>query len=183
MNILPMFFPNMENIEKNILAVVIIILSINILMKIAFKLDTKIDRYLILGLYLLVLVMGLLRPDQQNFFETGLIALNPFGFISDIKMNESSILTMVVNLVIFIPMYFLLTHANIFRNFFLRFLSFELFVFVIEYLQFELGVGVFDLSDIFLYNLGFFVGYFISLPFLNILKKSSYNQKLKGDMY
>ncbi len=70
-DILPMFFANMESTNKNVLAVLIIIFTIYVLLNIVFKLDNKIDRYLILGLYLLVLVIGLLRPDQQYFGETG----------------------------------------------------------------------------------------------------------------
>ncbi len=90
-------------------------------MKIAFKLDTKIDRYSILALYLLVLVMGFLRLDQQIFSDIGSIALNPFGFVSDIKADETSILIMIINLVIFTPMYFLINHANVFNSFLPRF--------------------------------------------------------------
>lgn len=54
-------------------------------------------------------------------------------------------------------MYFLLAYAN-------------LFIFIIEYLQALLKTGIFDLSDIFLHNIGFFVGYIISLLFLKLLK-------------
>lgn len=97
MDILPMFFANMENIEKNILAIIIITLTVYVLLSIIFK----IDRYLILVLYLLVLVLGLLRPDQQYFGEIGLYAWNPFGFISDIKGDTLSLIVMFINLLIF----------------------------------------------------------------------------------
>ena len=163
----------MENIEKIILAMLIVIFTIYILLKIVFKLDNKIDSYTILGLYLLVLILGLLRPDQEHYYATGLIELDPFGFISDIKTNESSIFVMLNNLIIFIPMYFLLSYANVFNSFLRRFIVFEAFAFLIEYLQFQLGVGLFDLSDIFLYNVGFFVGVVVALPFLKALKKRS----------
>lgn len=182
MDILPMFFANMENIEKNILAILIITLTVYVLLSIIFKLDTKIDRYLILVLYLLVLVLGLLRPDQQYFGAVGLYAWNPFGFISDIKGDTLSLIVMIINLLIFLPMYFLLAYTNILKTFMTRLIAFEVFAFLIEYLQAQLKVGIFDLSDIFLYNVGFFIGYVISLPVLKVLGKRFENQKMKGDM-
>ncbi len=180
-NLLPMFFSNMENIEKNILAVLLIIFSTYLLINIALNLDNKLERYSILGIYLLILILGLLRPDNQISFKSGLINLNPLDFITDIKTDESSLPILIINLIIFVPMYFLLAKANIFNKFINRFLLFELFAFLIEYLQFQLKVGIFDLSDIFLYNIGFFAGYIIFLPFLKILKKKSYNKTVKGD--
>jgi glycopeptide antibiotics resistance protein len=126
--------------------------------------------------------MGLLRPDGRSVYNDEMIALNPFGFISDIKLNESSLSVLIINLIIFIPMYFLQTKTNIFKTFIKKLLSFEVFGFLIEFLQFLLNVGVFDLSDIFLYNIGFFVGYLISQPLLILLKTNKNNQGLKGDL-
>lgn len=174
-NLLPRYFANMESIDKNILAIIIIILSIYTLLKIATNLDTKVDRYLLLLLYFLVLVMGLLRPDQQYFGETGLYAWNPFGFISDINGNSASTAVMVINLIIFLPMYFLLAYTKIFNTFTLRLITFEVFAFLIEFLQAQFKVGAFDLADIFLYNVGFFVGCVIALPILKLLKRHLYN--------
>ncbi|MBM7542706.1 hypothetical protein JOE23_002982 [Amphibacillus cookii] len=107
-DILPMFFANMESANKNVLAVFIVICTIYVLLNIVFKLDNKIDRYLILGLYLLVLVIGLLRPDHQYFGETGGYSWNPFGFIFDIQGDTASLIVMIVNIIIFLPFYFLL---------------------------------------------------------------------------
>ena len=71
--------PNMENIEKIILAMLIVIFTIYILLKIVFKLDNKIDSYTILGLYLLVLILGLLRIRSRtllrNWFDKNWIHL------------------------------------------------------------------------------------------------------------
>lgn len=180
MNILPMFFSNMENIEKNILAILIIIFTIYILIAIAFNLDTKIERYVILFLYLIVLLLGLLRPDQSNFGETGIYSWNPFGFIFDVQNDDLSLIIMFINILIFVPMYFLLAYANIFKNFLTRLIIFEIFIFLIEYLQALLKIGIFDLSDVFLYNIGFFIGYIISLPFLKVLKNRL--NKNRGDV-
>lgn len=169
-NILPMFFSNMENIEKNILAILIIIFTVYILIAIVFNLDTKVERYVILILYLIVLLLGLLRPDQSNFGETGIYSWNPIGFIFDVQNDDLSLIIMFINILIFVPMYFLLAYANVFKNFLSRLIIFEIFIFLIEYLQVLLKIGIFDLSDIFLYNIGFCIGYIISLPFLKILK-------------
>ncbi|WP_246234773.1 VanZ family protein [Bacillus aquiflavi] len=173
MDILPRFFANMENIEKNILALTIVILTVYTLLKIVLNRDTGIDRYLLLSLYIIVLSLGLLRPDQQHFGETGLYNWNPIGFLSDIKGDTGSLIVMVINLIILMPMYFLLTYTNVFKTFITRLIAFEVFAFLIEFLQAQLNVGVFDLADIFLYNIGFFVGYFISLPFLKLLNRRS----------
>ena len=170
MDKLPLFFPNMENIEKNILALLILIVTIYILLKIVFLIDTKKDRYILLLLYLFILVLGLLRPDKK-YGEMGSLALNPFGFISDIEANQTSILTLAINLVIFAPMYFLLTYTSILNKSFFKILFFESFSILLEVLQFKLNVGTFDLSDILVYNISFFTGYFISLPVLNLLRK------------
>lgn len=171
MDLLPRFFANMENIEKNILAIIIIVLSIYTLIKIVLGFDTRVDRYLLLSLYILVLLLGLLRPDQQHFGETGLYSWNPVGFLSDIKGDTGSLIVMIINLIIFMPMYFLLAHTNILKTFITRLIAFEIFSFLIEFLQAQLKVGAFDLADIVLYNVGFFVGYFISLPILKLLKR------------
>lgn len=180
MDMLPMFFANMENIEKNILAALIVIFTIYIVLKIIFSLDNKADKYLILGLYVLVLMLGLLRPDQQNFGNTGSVSWNPFSFIFDIRNDSLSTLILVINLIVFLPMYFLLSYANVLKTFVMKLVVFELVVFLVEYLQYQLKVGIFDLSDILLYNISFFIGYIISLPFLNIIEKKLYKKKEEG---
>ena len=58
-----------------------------------------------------------------------------------------------------------------------RLIGFEVFAFLIEFIQVQLKVGAFDLADIVLYNIGFFVGYFISLPILKLLKRQSLKSK------
>ncbi|MCM3317719.1 VanZ family protein [Rummeliibacillus stabekisii] len=176
MNILPMFFANMENTEKNILAIFIITFTVYVLLSIIFNLDTKTDRYTLLALYLLVLVLGLLRPDQQYSAKIGLYAWNPFGFISDIQSDNFSLIVMVINLLIFLPMYFLLAYTNILKTFMKRLIAFEVFAILIEYLQAQLKVGIFDLADIFLYNVSFLIGYILCLPVLKILRKRFRNK-------
>ncbi|WP_179123840.1 VanZ family protein [Paraliobacillus ryukyuensis] len=97
---------------------------------------------------------------------------NLFRIIDDIRGDTASLIVMIINIIIFLPFYFLLAHSNIFERFLPRFLIFVAFSFSIEYLQVQFKVGIFDLADILLYNVGFFVGYIISLPVLHILKNN-----------
>ncbi len=85
---------------------------------------------------------------------------------------------MVINLIIFMPMYFLLAHTNLLKTFATRLIAFEVVAFLFEYLQAQFKVGAFDLSDIFLYNVGFFLGYFIALLILNLIKKRALKRQL-----
>lgn len=62
-NILPVYFGNMESLNKNILAFFIMLLAIYILLKMVFNFQSKWDGYLLLFLYFFVVVLGLLRPD------------------------------------------------------------------------------------------------------------------------
>ncbi|GEK30448.1 hypothetical protein KZO01_07570 [Kurthia zopfii] len=170
-NILPMFFANMENIEKNILAILIIIFAHYSLLTIIFNVDQKIERILLFVLYLVVLIFGLLRPDQQNFGETGSFAWNPLGFVADIQNDNLSLIIMFINIAILIPMYFLLSYATRLKSFLSKLIVFELFIVAIELLQAKLLLGIFDLSDLLLYNIGFFLGAIIAAPFLLVLRK------------
>ena len=172
-NMLPRYFNNMESIEKNMLAYLIIVISIYILMKIVFRIDQKVDRYVLVGVYFLVLLLGLLRPDVNYKVDT-FVSWNPLGFLSAIRVNEASFYVMIINLIIFMPMYFLLSYSNIFNSFNKRLIFFELFIFIIEFLQFKLHIGVFDLSDIFLYNIGILLS-FIFMKFLNLRNNKKEN--------
>jgi VanZ like family len=172
-DILPRFFGNMENIEKNILAALIIVVTTYILLLIVCGLDNAIERYVLVGCYVLVLILGLLRPDQQNAFAHGDFSLNPFGFISDIANDEASLYVMIINVLIFVPAYFLLSQKGMMKRFWSKLAVFAGFAILMEVLQHLLDKGLFDLSDIFLYTVGFFAGYVISLPVLKIVNKSS----------
>jgi len=170
-NILPMFFANMENIEKNILAILIIIFAYYSLFTIIFNVDQKFEQILLLVLYIVVLIFGLLRPDQQNFGETGSFAWNPLGFVADIQNDNLSLLIMFINIAILIPMYFLLSYATKLKSILSKLIVFEIFIVAIELLQAKLHLGIFDLSDLLLYNIGFFIGAIIAAPFLIVLRK------------
>lgn len=166
-----MFFANMENIEKNILAILIIIFAYYSLFTIIFNVDQKFEQILLLVLYIVVLIFGLLRPDQQNFGETGSFAWNPLGFVADIQNDTLSLLIMFINIAILIPMYFLLSYATRLKSILSKLIVFEIFIVAIELLQAKLHLGIFDLSDLLLYNIGFFIGAIIAAPFLIVLRK------------
>ncbi|MGE7772609.1 VanZ family protein [Viridibacillus arvi] len=166
---LPRFFPNLDGLQKNGLALLIVIFTFYVLIKIVFRIDREFDQYLLFGMYLFVLFVGLVRIDRE-FSVDSTIELNPFGFISDITVNPMSIQVLVVNLFIFLPMYFILTHANIFKSFLSKFLFFEAFAIIVEVLQYVLRVGIFDVADILLYNISYFAGCFIYIYFYKIFK-------------
>lgn len=147
----------MESLNKNILAFFIMLLAIYILLKTVFNFQSKWDGYLLLFLYFFVLVLGLLRPDGAIYVET-MINFNLMSFINDLQMNQISWLIFFINMIIFIPLYFLLTFIPIWNNFIKRWIVFEIIIIIFEALQVFLHVGVFDLADLILYNIGFFIG-------------------------
>lgn len=102
----------MESLNKNILVFFIMLLAIYILLKTVFNFQSKRDEYLLLFLYFFVLVLGLLRPDGAIYVET-MINFNLMSFINDLQMNQISWLIFFINMIIFIPLYFLLTFIPI----------------------------------------------------------------------
>lgn len=167
-NILPVYFGNMESLDKNILAFFIMLLAIYILLKMVFNFQSKWDGYLLLFLYVFVLVLGLLRPDGAIYVET-MINFNLMSFINDLQMNQISWLIFFINMIIFMPLYFLLAFIPIWNNFIKRWIVFEIIIIIFEALQVFLHVGVFDLADLFLYNIGFFIGAGIVVFFQKML--------------
>ncbi|WP_228475049.1 VanZ family protein [Listeria welshimeri] len=167
-NILPVYFGNMESLNKNILAFFIMLLAIYILLKMVFNFQSKWDGYLLLFLYFFVLVLGLLRPDGAIYVET-MINFNLMSFINDLQMNQISWLKFFINMIIFMPLYFLLTFIPIWNNFIKRWIVFEIIIIIFEALQVFLHVGVFDLADLILYNIGFFIGAGIVIFFQKML--------------
>ncbi|WP_228471883.1 VanZ family protein [Listeria welshimeri] len=167
-NILPVYFGNMESLNKNILAFFIMLLAIYILLKMVFNFQSKWDGYLLLFLYFFVLVLGLLRSDGAIYVET-MINFNLMSFINDLQMNQISWLILFINMIIFMPLYFLLTFIPIWNNFIKRWIVFEIIIIIFEALQVFLHVGVFDLADLILYNIGFFIGAGIVIFFQKML--------------
>ncbi|WP_228474447.1 VanZ family protein [Listeria welshimeri] len=167
-NILPVYFGNMESLNKNILAFFIMLLAIYILLKMVFNFQSKWDGYLLLFLYFFVVVLGLLRQDGAIYVET-MINFNLMSFINDLQMNQISWLIFFINMIIFMPLYFLLTFIPIWNNFIKRWIVFEIIIIIFEALQVFLHVGVFDLADLILYNIGFFIGAGIVVFFQKML--------------
>ncbi|MBC6141346.1 hypothetical protein HB796_12290 [Listeria welshimeri] len=158
----------MESLNKNILVFFIMLLAIYILLKTVFNFQSKWDGYLLLFLYFFVLVLGLLRPDGAIYVET-MINFNLMSFINDLQMNQISWLIFFINMIIFMPLYFLLTFIPIWNNFIKRWIVFEIIIIIFEALQVFIHVGVFDLVDLILYNIGFFIGAGIVVFFQKML--------------
>ncbi|EEO3824308.1 hypothetical protein H8965_000443 [Listeria monocytogenes] len=165
-NILPVYFGNMESLDKNILAFVIILLTLYILLKMTFRVHNKWDGYILFFLYVFVLVLGLLRPDGAIELES-FVNLNPMQLVYDLQENSVSWLILFINFVMFMPMYFLMMFIPFLNTFFKRLIFFEILILILEGMQAILQVGMFDIADIMLYNAGFFVG----VAIVTIIKK------------
>ncbi|EAD5711357.1 VanZ family protein [Listeria innocua] len=168
-NILPMYFGNMESLNKNVLAFGIVVFTLYILLKMVFKLQNKWDGYLLLLLYLFVLTIGLLRPDDSVSLES-YFNVNVMLILEDLRVNEASWSVLLINLVLFTPMYFLLSFVPFLDDFLKRFIAFFTLILVIESLQSILKVGMFDVTDLLLYIIGFFVGFGVYCCIKNVFR-------------
>lgn len=169
LNLLPIYFGGMESINKNVVAYIFVLVTVYILLKMVFGLYNKWDGIILFSLYIVVLTLGLLRPDGSIGVESH-INLNPMQLISDLQTNSVSWLILYINIILFMPMYFLLTFIPVLNSFLKRVLAFEIIIFIFEGLQAVLHVGIFDIADIMLYNIGFFIGAGIVIFFNKILK-------------
>lgn len=171
-NILPIYFGNMESLNKNILAYGIVVFTLYILLKMVFQLHNKWDGYLLLLMYLFVLIIGLLRPDSSvslaSYFNVNVMLI-----LEDLRSNEASWSVLFINLVLFTPMYFLLSFIPSLDNFLKRFITFFTLILVIESLQSILKVGMFDVTDLLLYIIGFFAGFGVFCCIKNVLRTKS----------
>ncbi|WP_260448459.1 VanZ family protein [Listeria innocua] len=168
-NILPMYFGNMESLNKNVLAYVVVVLTLYILLKMVFKLQNKWDGYSLLLLYSFVLIIGLLRSDASVSLES-YFNVNVMRILEDLRVNEASWAVLLINLVLFTPMYFLLSFIPFLNDFLKRFIAFVTLILVIESLQSILKVGMFDVTDLLLYIIGFFAGFGVYCCIKNVLR-------------
>ncbi|HBM3535614.1 TPA: VanZ family protein, partial [Listeria innocua] len=109
-------------------------------------------------LYLFVLTIGLLRPDDSVSLES-YFNVNVMLILEDLRINEASWSVLLINLMLFTPMYFLLSFVPFLDDFLKRFIAFFTLILVIESLQSILKVGMFDVTDLLLYIIGFFAGF------------------------
>ncbi len=116
------------------------------------------DARILLVLYGLALTAGLLRFNQ------GLsgISLHPFGFILNLRDNPSGWPVTAINLLLFVPSFYLLVRSGIVRTFCLGSAIVMAFAGCLELLQLLLKRGFLDVSDLLLYFAGFTVGYWLS---------------------
>ncbi|HCK0307847.1 TPA: VanZ family protein, partial [Listeria innocua] len=77
---------------------------------------------------------------------------------------------LLINLVLFTPMYFLLSFVPFLDDFLKRFIAFFTLILVIESLQSVLKVGMFDVTDLLLYIIGFFAGFGVYCCIKNVFR-------------
>ncbi|MDW7658776.1 MAG: VanZ family protein [Bacillota bacterium] len=126
--------------------------------KIILAKGSRRDARILLFLYGLALTAGLLRFNQ------GLsgISLHPFSFILNLRDDPSGWLVAVINLLLFVPSFYLLVKSGIVRTFCLGSTIVMAFAVCLELLQLLLKRGFLDVSDLLLYFAGFSVGYWLS---------------------
>ena len=115
----------------------------------------KYGPYIWFLLYLIVLAIGLLF---RNVYVQA-IELNPFAFIYAFFDDPLSIFTTLINVVGFIPAYPLLYCMKRNIRFSKTVIIFGLISILIEFIQYIFARGVFSLSDVLLYLIGFMLGY------------------------
>ena len=125
------------------------------MLKILILKKKKYDLYLLFILYLIVLVIGLLF---RNVYAQA-IELNPFAFVYAFFDNPISIVVTLINIIGFIPAYPIIYCIKRNIKFYKIILAFGLAFLVIEFIQYIFAIGVFSLADIFLYFIGFMLGY------------------------
>lgn len=108
-----------------------------------------------------LLVRGIGFSSNTEFFDgfylLNQIDYNPFSFISDFIDDRSSIVVAVINLVLFLPLPFVLSFSRIKPRF-----GYAIVLFVsLETAQLLLQQGYFSISDIILYSLGFVAGKYL----------------------
>ncbi|MEE0452660.1 MAG: VanZ family protein [Peptacetobacter sp.] len=131
--------------------------AIFLVLKIFFHDFHKIDAYILMGIYVAILIVGLLFRDVSI---RG-IEFNPLAFISDFQKDFRSIYPNLMNIFGFIPFYPILYAVNktiIFKKGFTLFLFTS---FIIEAMQYIFSVGFFSVADIVLYFIGMVIGYIL----------------------
>ncbi|WP_422389717.1 VanZ family protein [Candidatus Enterococcus dunnyi] len=84
------------------------------------------------------------------------ISLNPLDFLWGIGNGEGTIETL-FNIIYFIPLGFLVGK---------KIISFLIFIVLVEIVQYTFSLGIFDLSDILLNFIGFYIGLILQKTFL-----------------
>ena len=143
------------NIIQGLTYYLIISSIIFIMLKILILKKKKYDLYLLFIFYLIVLVIGLLFINVY----AQAIELNPFAFVYAFFDNPISIVVTLINIIGFIPAYPIIYCIKRNIKFYKIILAFGLAFLVIEFIQYIFAIGVFSLADIFLYFIGFMLGY------------------------
>ncbi len=120
-------------------------------------------------LYLSSILFLLLGRANINLPYSELYHLNPLEIINH-NTSNINILILLFNIIIFVPASFVLN---------INFKKFLIFVFSLEFLQFIFKIGLFNVSDILLYIMGFLIGEYI----FKLLKKRKNKVEENEDEY
>lgn len=133
---------------------------------------TRVEIVILSMTYMAVIIVGLVFRSHEPvmsseslswWFNIQQLELNPFSFVSDFLVDRQSIIVTMVNLVLFIPLPFVLRLNRIKPRFWIAMLLFML----LELLQPALSQGFFSLGDITLYSIGYGVGVMLMTRFQN----------------
>jgi len=134
-------------------------ITIYIILKLLFKLNSKHDKWFMVFVYIAVLYSLFFKRNIYRY-ESVVIGLNPLSFIADMMKDSRNILFTMANAMMFIPLPFLLHLFNVhkFKNMLIINLIFSI---LLELSQIITRTGIFDIGDIVVYTFGFIMGYVI----------------------
>jgi glycopeptide antibiotics resistance protein len=122
----------------------------------------RVETILLSGAYFLsIFAVLFLRNASRSFllsfpgwFSGGRYTMNPFSFVQYARYDPTTLLTAILNFLLFIPLFLVLRTNSIPARLWAVIVAF----FAVEMLQFVLGCGSFDMGDVLLYFLGYLAG-------------------------
>lgn len=147
-------FYYIDTIQKGVFLYSLHVMLFYLLIKVLTKIQIfYFEKIIIIISYFILMYLTFF--DRVELLESK-INLNPFGIIDTLK--EEGIFSMILNILIFVPFYTALKWLHLKMNNKGYFITFIMFMFVIESLQYFTLRGFFDVSDIILYIGGYFIG-------------------------
>lgn len=147
-------FYYIDTIQKGIFLYSLHVMFFYLFIKVLTKIQIfHFEKIIILISYFILMYLTFF--DRIELLESK-INLNPFGIVDTLK--EEGFSSMILNILIFVPFYTALKWLSLKMNNKGYFMTFIMFMFVIESLQYLTLRGFFDVSDIILYMCGYFTG-------------------------
>lgn len=117
---------------------------------------------LLISYFILILIMSLFKYDSKIYSN---INLNPLNIINDFEYTSTTIVVF-GNLLMYIPI-----GIGIKLNFkkvknYKLYILFLLYILIVESIQFIFKLGIFDINDIILNFIGFYIGIYIKQLFI-----------------